>query len=80
MHSYGLSTQARKAGPARLSGGLRPPGTTAVKARVAFAPLFGLDSCRVLWPRHNTPPAAPEERRRARFAGLTILRSPLRGT
>ncbi|HKA12525.1 MAG TPA: hypothetical protein VKI99_18835, partial [Candidatus Dormibacteraeota bacterium] len=34
--------------------------------------LFGLDGCRVLWLSHNTPPTAPEERRRARVAGLGL--------
>src|SRR5262249_35534768 len=59
------------------SGGLPPPETTPVKARAAYASLFGLDSCRVLRPGHNTPPTAPEERRRAPFAGLgASLTSP----
>src|SRR5215472_12057600 len=52
-----------------LGGFAPPPETTPVKARAAYASLFGLDSCRVLRPGHNTPPTAPEERRRPHFVG-----------
>src|SRR6266536_1314136 len=59
------------AGRARLSGGLRPPGTNRVEARgalagIALRPRPGSD---VVANATTRPPTAPEERRRPRFRG-----------